>query len=136
MSTTTVPSAMKSRCAHCSAPAYVKCSGCSSPLDNEVVTITYYCDKKCQSEHRAIHKSACKTHQIKKLLHRAGEMLRGIFHGFRQEMFNNKIVKVEHKDGKLYIVEGQYPAITSSLDVLHESFLNCFQAKKTGTLYL
>ncbi|TGO23806.1 hypothetical protein BPAE_0121g00230 [Botrytis paeoniae] len=120
MSTSTLPSAMKNQYARCGAPAQMKCTGCSSPLGEEAVAIIYYCDEKCQAERRKLHKSACKAHQAKKLLYRAGETLQGIFYSFRQEMFNNKIAKVEHKDGKLYLVEGQYPAMTTSLDVLHE----------------
>ncbi|KAF7929591.1 hypothetical protein BELL_0068g00250 [Botrytis elliptica] len=120
MSTTTLTSAIENQCAHCKAPAHRKCGGCSSPLGEEAVATIYYCSEKCQVEHWKLHKSDCKAHQTKNLLYRAGEALQGIFYAFRQEMFNNKIVKVEHKDGKLYLVEGRYPKMRTNLDVLHE----------------
>ncbi|KAF7954191.1 hypothetical protein EAE96_005322 [Botrytis aclada] len=130
MSATTPSSAIKNQCAHCGAPAYRKCTGCSSPLGEEAVVAIHYCDGKCQAQHREFHKSACKAHQTKELLYRAGETLQGIFYSFRQEMFNNMIVKVEHKDGKLYLVEGQYPAMTTSADVLYEFPLRLLPSKK------
>ncbi|TGO16259.1 hypothetical protein BTUL_0030g00450 [Botrytis tulipae] len=120
MSASNFAPAMENQCAHCKAPAHKKCTGCSSPLDEEAVATIYYCSEKCQAEHWKLHKSACKAHQTKKLLYRAGEALQEIFYAFRQEMFNNKIAKVEHKDGKLYLVEGRYPDMRTNLDVLHE----------------
>ncbi|TEY81985.1 hypothetical protein BOTCAL_0030g00460 [Botryotinia calthae] len=119
MSATTVPSPMTSQCAHCGAPAYMKCSGCSSPLGEETVTITYYCDKKCQSEHRGLHKSACKAHQTKKLLYRAGETLQEIFYRYREVMFDIRVVKIEDRNGTLYVDE-DYPDAASRLQILHE----------------
>ncbi|KAF7898181.1 hypothetical protein EAF00_004627 [Botryotinia globosa] len=46
MSTTTLYSATKNQCAHCSAPAHMKCTGCSSSLGEETVVTIYYCEKK------------------------------------------------------------------------------------------
>ncbi|TGO52676.1 hypothetical protein BCON_0137g00260 [Botryotinia convoluta] len=64
----------------------MKCTGCSSPLGEEAVATIYYCDEKCQAEHRKFHKSACKAHQTKKLLYRAGEML----HEFPVNLVQNR----------------------------------------------
>ncbi|KAF7870273.1 hypothetical protein EAF04_004021 [Stromatinia cepivora] len=63
---------------------------------------------------------SCKAHQARKRLYRAGDTLQEIFYRYRQTMFDKKIVKVESKNGKLYIHEGDYPDMTSNLDILHD----------------
>ncbi|KAJ8067308.1 hypothetical protein OCU04_004663 [Sclerotinia nivalis] len=120
MSTTTTPSVTQSKCAQCQAPTQKKCAGCSSQLDDETQAFTYYCNQSCQAKYWKSHMSSCKAHQARKRLYRAGDTLQEIFYRYRHAMFDKKIVKIERKNGKLYIHEGEYPDMTSNLDILHD----------------
>ncbi|KAF7889979.1 uncharacterized protein EAF02_002394 [Botrytis sinoallii] len=126
MTTTTLPSAIENQCAHCKAPAHRKCGGCSSPLGEEAVATIYYCTEKCQVEHWKLHKSACKAHQMKKLLYRAGETLQEIFYRYREVTFDIRVVKIEERNGTLYVDES-YPNEESKMQMFHDFPVNLVQ---------
>lgn len=52
------------------------------------------------------------------MLYRAGKILQDIFYSYREMVYDKYIVKIEEKNGTLYLREGQYPDIKSALDVI------------------
>ncbi|KAM3075308.1 Vacuolar protein sorting-associated protein atg6 [Clarireedia jacksonii] len=109
-------------CAYChdNSAKTLKCGGCSSQLGNEKHASIYYCRKACQTAHWNIHKQACKIRQTRQLLYRAASVLQDIFYSYREAVFELNIVKIEEKDGVLYLYEGKYADIKSVESILHK----------------
>ena len=88
--------------------------------------MTFYCGKKCQTDHWPLHKIACLAAQEKKVvtqrLFRAGELMKEAFLATRAEAFDLAIGEAgETLDGKIVIVNCPrgphlYGPITDHLD--------------------
>jgi hypothetical protein len=73
---------------------------------------TYYCTTDCQkTSWKNGHKGICKLLGATRTLYRAGSTLQQIFYKYREMVFDRRIVKIEEKNGKLYLHEQRPPQI-------------------------
>ncbi|TVY73477.1 hypothetical protein LSUE1_G007415 [Lachnellula suecica] len=109
-------------CAHCSNLAVHACSVCNNAPAYEIPSKnTYYCSTQCQKDDWLTHKAVCKTLKTRKMLFRAGELLQEIFYVYREQVFDKVFVKVEKRDGKMLLHQGEYPPLSkmsNALDLL------------------
>jgi hypothetical protein len=71
---------------------------------------TYYCTTDCQkTSWKNGHKEICKLLGAIRTLYRAGSILQQIFYKYRERVFDRRIVKIEEKNGKLYLHEQRPP---------------------------
>ncbi|KAE9362604.1 hypothetical protein N431DRAFT_475780 [Stipitochalara longipes BDJ] len=95
------------RCFRCNKPATSCCAGCKdapAPVRND----TYYCSTDCQkASWKNGHKEICRLVHTIRTLYRAGAFLQEIFYKYRERLFDHNILKVEKKNGKLYLHENE-----------------------------
>ncbi|KAL5331998.1 hypothetical protein ACEPPN_001541 [Leptodophora sp. 'Broadleaf-Isolate-01'] len=107
-------------CAHCGKGAERACTGCKDApaIDGDVKPI-HYCTPACQKEDWQYHKKLCKRLQTRKLLYRAGSVLQEMFYMYREKLFDKYIERIEKRDGRLVLYEGQYKTlVTAQTDCL------------------
>jgi hypothetical protein len=59
--------------------------------------------------------------QTRRAFYRAGSTLQEIFYLFREILFDKLVVKIEEKDGKLYIHEGIYDLLINEHGILYQT---------------
>ncbi|KAH6663159.1 hypothetical protein B0J14DRAFT_662149 [Halenospora varia] len=99
---------MPPKCEHCKAPTEAPkiCAGCNNvPAYGEAGAPpnTVYCSKACQTAHWETHKQICKTLNIRRIIFQAGATLQDVFYNYRFQVFDQKIVKIDRKHGKIYV---------------------------------
>ncbi|KAK8219903.1 hypothetical protein M8818_000318 [Zalaria obscura] len=88
-------------CKVCEKHATNRCGGCAGAPD--VTDDSVYCSVKCQKADWAKHRAECKVLQSRKAIYRAAEMLKYLFHLYQWRYYPTEIVKVESKNGVLYV---------------------------------
>lgn len=90
-------------CAQCGNPATQICSGCNETPGHEEHGNTYYCSIACQKTARPDHEKLCLKLQQRRALYRAGDIAQSIFYAFREKVFDNQVVKIQHADKKMIV---------------------------------
>lgn len=109
-----IPAGLKTgaeiKCAACNNINATKvCKACIATPDlNGKPLKTYYCDAKCQKSHWEDHKAACKAHQQRKALYRAGEIAQSVFYMYRRLVFDKKLKAVQFNGDDIVIYDDFY----------------------------
>ena len=87
-----------SKCSHCGEPATNKCLGCG---------IHVYCGKDCQTLDWPTHKAICKELCLQNAVERAVDTIQKVYLDFRENTFDNLIIKVEVQKDQLILYYGE-----------------------------
>ncbi|PMD46812.1 hypothetical protein L207DRAFT_577655 [Hyaloscypha variabilis F] len=110
------------RCFRCNKLATSCCAGCKD-APSPIRIDTYYCSRDCQrASWRNGHKEICQLLHTTRTLYRAGAFLQEIFYKYRERVFDRNIVKVEAKNGKLYLHEKDFENKSAEL-LSHSDFV-------------
>ena len=108
------------RCAHCTGPATLACSGCKGAPDGIQGTVAvWYCDPKCQKDDWEKHKQACKTAKDRQTLYRAADTAQKMLLVFSRATFLWGIERIGKFDG-LWLVRQTSPEQVSAKSQLQE----------------
>ncbi|OQO11172.1 hypothetical protein B0A48_05428 [Cryoendolithus antarcticus] len=96
---------MATPCTVCKGSAKHRCSRRSEGVDVDGhPTSTWYCGTECQKAHWSIHKTECKSVNLRKHLYRAGDILQATFLAHTRTTWNYRIVNIERGvDGRLQV---------------------------------
>lgn len=134
----TISSSDSKTCASCTKDhASQVCAGCNgspNPTSTGLVK-TLYCDSACQKADWIAHKVACKAHQARKILYRAGETAQMAIYMFREITYKQSIERVESKEDSLILYEGYYDDPRFFLPFPHE-LLQHERDKQAALVYL
>ena len=87
------------KCANCGARATLRCGGCVEGLDgNGDPSSTYYCNQKCQKDHRMTHKNDCKLAIDRRQLYRIGALVQHAFYVGTKAMWYDAILEARKID--------------------------------------
>ncbi|KAE9362605.1 hypothetical protein N431DRAFT_358321 [Stipitochalara longipes BDJ] len=120
--------ALTHTCVVCESPATQRCTACKdSPGSNSMIEGVYYCTSECQKADWKNHKPTCFRLRARKSIYSAGFILQELFYVYKEKIFNKLIAKIETRDGKLYIHQGQYPKSLTGYDCVQPFPKDLFQ---------
>jgi hypothetical protein len=103
-------------CANCGIETKTMCSRCSHAPEYQSgdSRVVFYCSRECQVVDWPNHKDYCKNMQQRKILLRAGQVLKAAMLAYREIVYDVDLTKIEYRDGVLYLHQNQRPVLSRS----------------------
>ena len=113
-------------CGHCKTEARWFCPSCvgAPGYEEDEPARTTYCNAACREADWESHKEQCSRRRARKILYRAGDTIKQVFHLFLKHQWWRQIYKVEREKDAVHQYEGEPIERCDTLLLLDSPYVN------------